>query len=85
MMKFEDAEKKLAEISGGKYRSLYYSKTVVGPHGPVTTKCSIYIDGEDLFHGATWQDAFNAREVAARLRAAGPAEEAPNETPEVSA
>lgn len=57
-----EAENKLAEIAGGNYRSLAYKKSYHKEE--IETECSIYIHGDTIYSGHTWDDAFKAREIA---------------------
>lgn len=58
-MTFEQARKELNEISGGRYRSLYYNLTEhVG--GKPTQKCSVYVDsGHRSEEHFTWEAALD--------------------------
>ena len=62
-MTYREAEEKLKEISGDKYRALYYNKTT-DSYGNVTTVCQIYTSTENhIDQGNTWEEAFAAREA----------------------
>lgn len=61
-MKFDEAEKKLAEIANGKFHSLQYERDTHRT-GEQETKCRIYIEGERFHNGNTWEDAFDQRRI----------------------
>jgi hypothetical protein len=81
MMKFSEAEAKLAEIAKGEHRFIQYHKVIhsAGAGGRVDTDCQIYINGGPIDHGRTWEEAFKNREL--RLNPEHPIEDTPDEIP----
>ena len=60
-MTFQEARNKLMEISGGKFRAMYYQLTEYGD-GRTSADCRVYIDGANnptSFGIPTWQEAID--------------------------
>jgi hypothetical protein len=58
-MTFQEARAKLAEISGGKYRALYY-ELVEHTDGSTEARCRVYVAGEiNGSNFSTWQEAID--------------------------
>jgi len=61
-MTFQEAKDRLAQISGGRYRALYYTLTI-GVDGSERAACRLYIDaGVSHDETRTWEAAFAALE-----------------------
>jgi hypothetical protein len=60
-MTFQEARAKLTEISGGKYRSMYYQFTERFD-GKTEAACRVYVEGtvHVLKEYKTWQEAIDA-------------------------
>lgn len=65
-LSFKESKAKLKEIAG-QYHSQYHSlKYELTEHdgGKLVPLCSIYVNGENWYHGETWEKAFAARHGA---------------------
>ena len=79
-MTFKEAKDKLATISGGRYRALYYTITTLSD-GTEIPECRLYIDS-GITHDPrpSWAQAFEALE--ARMNPTKPQTPSGDEAPE---
>ena len=76
-MTFQEADKELAEIAVGKYRSLTYDLSTFGS-GRCEVECSVYVDGLGHHTAPTWREALdNLKAMIAPKPVALDATEAP--------
>ena len=57
-MKFQEAHNKLKAIAADRYCSISYDLTTFSG-GKLKSRCGVYLDGYDWYHGATWDAAFH--------------------------
>ena len=57
-MTFEDARQEVKDMSGNRYRSLYYEVTE-NETGVVSIQCRVYVDSGMSSVGATWRAALD--------------------------
>jgi len=62
-MTFEEARKRLAQLSKGEYRAISYELTEYAS-GTEDAECTLYIDGYKHHSGPTWAAAFLSLEKA---------------------
>jgi hypothetical protein len=78
-MTFQEAKEKLAQVSGGKYRALYY-ELITSDDGVEQAECRLYVHS-GITHEAkpTWAEAFAALDAAMNpaIAVAPASEEAP--------
>ena len=64
-MTFAEAKQRLKEVARGRYHSVEYDLTEFAEDcgSRQETTCTLYIDGEGLFHGPTFEDVFALRNM----------------------
>ena len=65
-MTFAEAKQRLKKVARGRYHSIEYELAEFDEHygdGRQETTCTLYIDGEGLFHGPTFEDVFALRNM----------------------
>lgn len=67
-MSFRQAKKELEKLANGDYHVLSYGITDFGTadyiDGKLEQKCTVYVNGFDHYHGATWRIALDKLESA---------------------